>query len=380
MNNQNPSSNGDEKYAQPPTRPRAGSIILVIGLGLLCGLGGGLLSRLIPARDARSRATVTLQTAPAKDNAGGNLNPAYQTVAEAVAANASPSVVEVSTEYKITHPLFGSFVMGGAGSGVVLSEDGHIVTNNHVVEGATSITVRLNTGDEIEATVIGSDAETDLAVIKIDQVGLLPVTFANSGSVRVGQPVVAIGDPLGTLGGSVTEGIISAKDREMDFDGEPMVLLQTTAAINPGNSGGGLFDAESQLVGVVNGKSAGVEIEGIGFAIPADTVKAVVTQLIENGYVTGRPSLGVSVVEAAMDDGRQGVYIWHTVYDNGLRERDLIKSIDGVEIGTASALKKVIHEHEIGDEVKLVIDRDGHEKTLTVKLQERVPTDENDSI
>lgn len=380
MNYQDPPDHNDENYTRPSAGLRTGSIVLVIVLGLLSGLGGGLLSRLIPINEARGRSTVTLQTVPAAANVAGDTDPADLTIAEAVATNASASVVEVSTEYKITHPLFGSFVMGGAGSGVILSEDGYIVTNNHVVDGATSITVQLDTGDELEATVIGSDEDTDLAVIKIDAVSLRPATFANSGSVQVGQPVIAIGNPLGTLGGSVTEGIISAKDREMDFGGEPMVLLQTTAAINPGNSGGGLFDAESRLVGVVNGKSAGVEIEGIGFAIPADTVKAVVAQLIENGYVTGRPSLGISVVEAATRDGQQGVYVWHTVYDNGLRQKDLIKSIDGEEISTAADLKKIIHDRAIGDEVKLVVERDGREKTLTIKLQERVPTDEDDSI
>lgn len=173
-------------------------------------------------------------------------------------------MVEITTESVQTGSYFNQYVATGAGSGVIISADGYIVTNDHVISGANSIAVRLHDGTTLDAALVATDAKTDLAVIRVQAQGLIPATLGTSADLVVGQPVVAIGNPLGRLGGTVTDGIISAKDRVISIDGEHMTLLQTNAAVNPGNSGGGLFDAQARLVGVVNSKSSGSDVEGLG--------------------------------------------------------------------------------------------------------------------
>ena len=169
-----------------------------------------------------------------------------------VAAVASNSVVEITTETVMMGTRMGQFVSEGAGSGVIITSDGYILTNNHVIDGASKITVRLKDGTSYNGVVVGLDEKTDLAVIKVDASDLQPAVFGDSSSLTVGETAVAIGNPLGQLGGTVTSGIISALDREISIDGETMTLLQTSAAINPGNSGGGLFNSYGELIGIVN--------------------------------------------------------------------------------------------------------------------------------
>jgi len=240
------------------------------------------------------------------------------------------------------------------------------------------VTVRLSNGDALPAKLVGADAQTDLAVLKIDSQGLSPVTLADSEDVTVGQPVVAIGNPLGTLGGTVTEGIISAKDREIVIDGDTMVLLQTSAAINPGNSGGGIFNKESQLVGVVNAKSSGSDIEGLGFAIPSNTVNMIITELIENGYVTGRPALGVEIVEINSLEALYqykvndyGVYVTSTNTDGSLQKGDRFLQINGQEVSRYSEIKKIVDENSIGDSLEITIKRGSKTKIVIVVLEEK---------
>ena len=177
-------------------------------------------------------------------------------------------MVAITTESVATDSWLRQYVTEGAGSGVIISEDGYIVTNNHVIDGASNIKVTLNDGTQVAAELISTDAQTDLAVIKIDKAGLPPVAFGDSAALNVGDLAVAIGNPLGTLAGSATEGIISGLEREITIDGRTMKLIQTSAAINPGNSGGGLFDQYGNLIGIVVAKSAGSEVEGLGFVIP----------------------------------------------------------------------------------------------------------------
>lgn len=293
----------------------------------------------------------------------------------------SPSVVEVFTETKQVSNWFQEYVTEGAGSGVVLTEDGYIVTNHHVIDGASSIKVRLNDGQTYTAELTGTDAKTDLAVLKINVSGLPATKLADSSSVRVGDFVIAIGNPLGELGGTVTNGIISAKDREITIDGENMTLLQTSAAVNPGNSGGGLFDLDGELVGVVNAKSSGEDIEGLAFAIPANTVKEITQELIQYGYVTGRPQLGISVAQITrLGMGRQtyystpGLYITQSIADNGLKAGDRVIQIDGTPINSAADVSTVLDRHSVGDVVKVEVSRNGRETTITVKLTEQKPT------
>ena len=192
-------------------------------------------------------------------------------IQEIIARNEN-SVVAIETESVSTDSWLGQYVTQGAGSGIVYSEDGYIITNNHVISGASSIKVTLHNGTELKASLVATDPQTDVAVIKVDETGLTPVSFGDMTSLSVGDLAVAIGNPLGTLSGTATEGIISALEREITIDGKSMSLIQTSASINPGNSGGGLFDQYGHLIGMVVAKSSGSDVEGLGFAIPADTV------------------------------------------------------------------------------------------------------------
>lgn len=293
---------------------------------------------------------------------------------------AAPSVVEVFTETKQVSPFYQEYVTEGAGSGVVLTADGYIVTNHHVIDGASAVRVRLNGGDAYDAALVGTDSKTDLAVLKIEAAGLTPAKLSDSSKARVGDFVIAIGNPLGELGGTVTEGIISARDREITIDGQPMTLLQTTAAVNPGNSGGGLFDLEGELVGVVNSKSAGSGIEGLAFAIPSNTVREVAQELIRHGYVTGRPQLGIAVTRISRPTmgwrtyfDKPGLYIAQTFEDNGLKAGDRIIQIDGTAISESADISTVLNRHSAGDTVKVTVSRGGQELSVSVKLTEEKP-------
>ena len=194
----------------------------------------------------------------------------------------SNTVVEIRTKHTSSGIWFGTYETTGAGSGVIISDNGYIITNSHVVDGATEIAVRLSDGKTYLAELIGSDASVDIAVVKINETGLNFARMGNSADLAVGQSVIAIGNPLGTLGGTVTSGIISAKDREVIIDRYRMTLLQTNAAINPGNSGGGLFDMAGQLIGIVNAKKIDEQIEGLGFAIPIDIAWSAAEKIISN--------------------------------------------------------------------------------------------------
>lgn len=190
------------------------------------------------------------------------------------------SVVEVETIINSSEDVKTGVTSIGAGSGVVLTENGYIVTNAHVVEDAKSIKVKLHNESEYAAQLIGKDEKEDIAVLKIGTTGLSPVTFRNPNDTKVGERVIVIGNPLGTLGGSVTDGIISAVDRTLNIDGKEMKLIQTNAEINHGNSGGGMFGEDGQFVGLIVAKSSGDDLEGLGFAIPSDTVEKVVNKLM----------------------------------------------------------------------------------------------------
>ena len=293
-----------------------------------------------------------------------------------VAAIASPSVVEITTETVVTSSFYRQYVTSGAGSGVILSSDGYIITCAHVISGASTVTVRLTNGDSYTAEVVGSDSQTDIAVLKIDVTELPAATVGNSGNLQVGQTSVAIGNPLGSLGGTVTSGIISALDREISIDGQKYNLLQTSASINPGNSGGGLFDENGNLIGIVNAKSSGTGIEGLGFAIPIDTAMKIAEELMQNGYVTGRPSLGITVVPVTSSTNlwsirasdyaailnyvnEYGVYF--AEYQGGqsgdLRFGDRIVAINGTTISSTSDITSALESYKVGDTVTITVAR-----------------------
>ncbi len=302
----------------------------------------------------------------------------------AVVASTENSVVEITTEVVQTGNFMQQYVSTGAGSGVIISEDGYIVTNNHVVEGASDIQVKTKLGQTYQAQLIGTDPATDLAVLKIEATGLTPAVFGDSDNLVVGETAIAIGNPLGTLGGTVTSGIVSALDRQITIEGQTMTLLQTSAAVNPGNSGGGLFNSQGELIGVVNSKSGG-DVEGLGFAIPSNVAQEVVADLIENGYVTGKTQLGVSVISIADEQTaamygvqQQGIYIAQITpnsdaYYGGLQVGDLVKTINGTAITETSQVKDMVSDAEVGDVLQFVVVRNGQEQTVSITLTEYNP-------
>ena len=293
------------------------------------------------------------------DYSGSAGDRAYETLAEAY-ANVAETVVEISTETVVNGGWLGNYVTGGAGSGVVISTDGYIVTNHHVIAGADTITVRMNNGVSYEAILIGSDEGSDTAVIWIDtDEPLKAAQLGCSSDLIVGEKVFAIGNPLGSLGGTLTDGIISATARQIMVGGAQMTLLQTNAAVNPGNSGGGLFNMAGELIGVVNAKYSQNDVEGLGFAIPVDTVYEVVSQLIEYGYVRGAVDSGLTLYDAAntvvawrnFNSTRLGVYIIESEYCDELKYGDYLVSIDGVTVTNGSAADTLFSSYSVGDTV-----------------------------
>lgn len=310
----------------------------------------------------------------------------YTTVQDVAAAVAN-TVVEITTESVQTDNYFRQHITSGAGSGVIISEDGYIVTNNHVVEGANKITVTMRDGTQYEGTLVGTDSRTDIAVVKVEGSGFQAAKLGDSSTLQVGELAVVIGNPLGQLGGTVTNGIISALDREITIDGETMTLLQTNAAINPGNSGGGLFNASGELVGIVNAKSggttsSGTTIEGLGFAIPIDTAKPVIEDLISYGYVQGRIDIGmtfldisdpISVMLYGVSD--VGVYVTDVVEgsnadETGIRIGDRIVALDGQNISSTDDITNILNQHSVGDEISVVVSRNGRQGSGTIILEE----------
>lgn len=302
---------------------------------------------------------------------------------EEIAESAGNSVVEIKTKVQSTGGFMGSSsVQEGAGSGVIVTSDGYIVTNNHVIDGASKVSVTLKSGDSYDAEVIGTDEQTDIAVLKIEASDLQPVVMGDSSELKVGEKAVAIGNPLGELGGTVTEGIISALDREITLDGETMNLLQTNAEINPGNSGGGLFNKYGELVGVVVAKSSGEDVEGLGFAIPINDVKEVIESLSSYGYVKGRPAMGVSLAditssEAAMQYrvNELGVYVAEVTSGSGAEKAgmqvgDRIISVDGQEINSVSDLRAIVNNHQVGDSIAVQVKRNNQTTDLKITLGE----------
>ncbi|MBE6609937.1 MAG: trypsin-like serine protease [Ruminococcaceae bacterium] len=274
------------------------------------------------------------------------------------------TVVEITTEFITTGSFMQQYVTTGAGSGVIISADGYIVTNHHVIEDAMKVTVKLADGTEYEAKLVGSDVKSDIAVIKIEPKGEISVAkIGISGDLMVCEEILVIGNPLGSLGGSASNGIVSATARQISIEGNMMTLIQTNAAVNPGNSGGAMFNLAGQLVGIVNAKYTDEAVEGIGFAIPIDTAKPIIEDLIAYGYVTGRPNVGVTV--------KYGTYIQSVGNSNwitevragsdaekaGLKVYDEIVSIDGISFTSAELVNAYLDTVKIGDTVKFVVRR-----------------------
>lgn len=298
-----------------------------------------------------------------------------------IAKKVSPSIVAISLKTR-TRDFFGRIYEGqGTGSGIIIDKEGHIVTNNHVVEGVNDMTVILSNGKELEATLVGRDPQTDLAVIKVDAKDLPYAELGDSSKLEVGELAVAIGSPMGTeYAGSVTAGIISGLNREVNIGDRTMKLIQTDAAINPGNSGGALVNSEGKVVGINTIKLAETRVEGMGFAIPINEAKPIIQELINNKKVS-RPYLGITGATITKEDAEankipQGVYVVDVVPFSGadragIKSGDIITKIDGQKITTIDELVAVIAKHKVGDVVQVEIyDRFDKTSTVSVKLRE----------
>ncbi len=360
--------------------PVRNKIITTVGIILLSGVVG--FGAGYAGSHLSNNANVTIQQQTNKSNFGTVQVSDVSDIVE----KCKDSVVEITTESVSSgNSIFGQYVSQGAGSGVIISKDGYIVTNNHVVSGATSLKVTTTDGTEYDASVVGKDSQTDLAVIKVDANNLQAATLGDSDILQVGDPAIAIGNPLGELGGTVTTGIISATDRQITIDDETMTLLQTDAAINPGNSGGGLFNADGNLIGIVNAKESSTGIEGLGFAIPITPAQDIITELMQNGSVTSRPALNVSLYDYTSNNQGQyskyedGCYIVQIVKNGaadkaGLKQNDRILSFDSEQIQSTSDVKNVLKKHKIGDTIKMVVERDSKKITVEITLQAQTQT------
>ena len=285
----------------------------------------------------------------------------YSSTSEVVEAIAD-TVVEISTE-SVTTQWGMQYVVSGAGSGVVVGRSGetyYIVTNNHVIDGANNITVRLRDGDEFTAAMVASDDSQDIAVVTIScGYDLKIAVWGDSDSLKIGEDLIAIGNPLGSLGGTVTKGILSAKGRSITVGDYAMTLLQTDTAINPGNSGGGLFNMRGELIGVVNAKTTDEEIEGICFAIPANTARAVYESLTEHGYLLGRAALPVEIAVGNLSQSQSVVYVTSVgdAAEGTFKKYDRIFSINGREISSKADYNAALAAVKAGDTLNICVYR-----------------------
>lgn len=344
-------------------------IILCIAIALCVGIASAAVGYSVGS--ARQQTEVVYRNTTAQQLSAGEAEMAD--VVDAVADTVVEMTVQTASSSGITQ---------SAGSGVVITSTGYIITNNHVVDGADVIRVRMRDGTEYAASLVGTDGQTDIAVVKIEAEGLKSAVFGNSDTLRVGQTAIAIGNPLGSLGGTVTSGIISALSREIYVDGTRMTLLQTNAAINPGNSGGGLFSLSGELVGVVNAKSTGDDVEGLGFAVPANTAASVAGELMEKGYVSGRPDTGMTAVEITDEftlrmNGltRAGVYVYSVTgaQARDFAVKDYIVSVNGTVVSSISDYNDVVSSSKPGDVLTYAVIRGSEQKTLTLTVQEMRP-------
>ena len=386
--------------AQPPKKKKKfnGKRVARSAVALVLAAAMGFAGGFVGAKFGGSGKVVIQQVAPSStaDSASGSdssitaaSSSGSSLTTEQVADLVSPSVVVITTE-QVVYSQWSWYgqnqVESGAGSGVIISSDGYILTCAHVVDGASNITVTINDKD-YTATLVGEDTTSDIAVIKIDANGLTPATVGDSDSLKVGQNVMAVGNPLGELGGTVTGGMISALNRSVTIQGSSSVntmsLIQMDASVSPGNSGGGLFNMNGELVGIVNAKSSSSDAEGLGFAIPINDAIKVAQELLENGYVTGRPYLGITYL--AVTDAQTasqlgvnayGVYVVEVVKGGpaekaGLQAGDRIVSVDGTEIASKDDLGTLMQKHAAGDTLSITIAREGQMQTVNVTLGEK---------
>ena len=334
------------------------------------------------AEDKPAVKTAHTEAAPNQPENDSKISSARNTPAVRVAKTVGPAVVGITNKAVALDFFDRPVATEGVGSGVIFKSDGYIITNNHVIAGAKEIIVSLSDGNTVNGKLIGTDEMTDIAVVKVEAKDLPTATLGDSDEVVVGEPAIAIGNPMGLeFQGSVTVGVISALNRTLDLNDGRVKLFQTDAAISPGNSGGALVNADGEVIGINSAKLATNGVEGMGFAIPINTVKSIVAELMDKGYVA-RPYLGVTIFDkpTAARYGYQlsidkGVYIFQVAIDSpagrgGLQRGDILLSIDGKAVNSVSEVRNEVASHKVGDKVKVLIDRDGKQETIELTLEE----------
>ena len=379
--------------SKPPKKRRKHSSgrIARSAVALVLAAAMGFAGGFVGARVGNAGNKVVIQQVERTDSsaASGTAVSSSGMTTSQVSEMVSPSVVVITTE-QVVYSQWSWYgqnqVESGAGSGVIISSDGYILTCAHVVSGASQITVTIGDTD-YTATVVGEDDTSDVAVLKIDATGLTPATVGDSDSLSVGDSVLAVGNPLGELGGTVTSGIVSALNRRVTIQGtsstNTMSLIQMDASVSPGNSGGGLFNMNGELIGLVNAKSSSSDAEGLGFAIPINDAIQVAQDLLENGYVSGRPYMGITYIAvtdaqtaAQLNVNAYGVYVVDVVQGGpadkaGLKAGDRIVSIDGTEIAQKDDLGTLMQQHTAGDTLSITVARDGQMQTVSLTLGEK---------
>ncbi|MCP2239656.1 S1C family serine protease [Thermoanaerobacterium thermosaccharolyticum] len=381
--------NGEKSLGKMVKRFRRRMLASFIAVALIAALiGGGIVGGIMESTNLGQKTQVINRYLPLSSN-NSNAN-----LITDIAKIVSPSVVGIDTSVSYSNGFRSAFISEGSGSGIIIDTNGYIVTNNHVVDGASNITVSLSDGRKFSAQLIGKDTKTDLAVLKINATNLTAAKLGDSSKLEVGDLAVAIGNPLGeSFAGTVTSGIISGLNRNLQSDYGAVNLIQTDAAINPGNSGGPLVNSNGEVIGITSVKltstnssdtqdqfgmfqSQSTLVEGMGFAIPINEAKPIIDELIKHGYVE-RPMMGVSVQEVTQQDAAQynipvGLYIAQVQQGSGadvagLQAGDVITAVDGTKVGTFDSLQSIIAKHKVGDTITVTFWRNG--KTLSTKVE-----------
>lgn len=407
MTDYNQNYQSDDYQYSRPRKPKFPWFRVII-IALLAGIIGALIvlgvNRFMNGEDSNSGGS---QVQQATNDKGGNVldgkSDKYKSV-NAMIKDVSPAIVGVINMQKATS--FDDLLQGkstkaqeaGIGSGVIYqinNDSAYIVTNNHVIDGASQIKVQLHNGKQVEAKLVGTDAVSDIAVLKIDsQKGIKAMKFANSSKVQTGDSVFAMGNPLGLeFANSVTSGIISANERTIESNttsgGTKVNVLQTDAAINPGNSGGALVDVNGNLVGINSMKIAADQVEGIGFAIPSNEVRVTIEQLVKHGKVE-RPSIGIGLLNLSdipdsykkelKTDRDTGVYVAKVSHSSELKVGDIITKVDSKKVDDDTDLRTYLYQNKKpGETVKLTVIRDGKTKEVSVTLKNQKTTSSQSS-
>lgn len=377
----------DTKYVEinkqnKKSHSSASQICLILAITLASGalgfLGGNLAINLAGQKKEELSDNTSIPVGPL----GPGSSMPYYSVAD-IAKKNGESVVEIITENVKSDKSIKEFTSSGAGSGIIITDNGYIATNNHVISGVKKITVILENGEKVQAEVVGTDKELDIAIIKVDKENLLPASFGYSSSLNVGDGVIAIGNPLGQLGGTVTDGIISALSRDVTINNQTLNLLQTNAAVNPGNSGGGLFNMHGQLIGMVVAKPKTSNTEGIGFAIPIDNIRKPMQDILDSGYVKGRVKIEMSLINASSINPpsiyKSGVVVTKVPKGSseeaaGFKINDCIVSIESNDLVNLTEFNRLIKKYPTGKNISVGILRNNNPMTLTFHLVENSPS------